>query len=138
MSAWITWAFGSRPIFAYAVSTGGAQDLNLAWGGQKIPGWVLGIDPALNRPAPLLNVLLLKGEALARSDLDLRLDEIDAGHELGDRVLDLDAGVHLQEVEVLVSVHQKLDGAGADVVHCLRSLDRDLAHLFANSIVDRC
>ena len=37
----------------------------------------------------------------ARGDGDLLGDEVDAGDRLGDRMLDLDARVHLQEVESL-------------------------------------
>jgi hypothetical protein len=51
------------------------------------------------------------------SDVDLRLDDVDAGHLLGDGVLDLDARVHLDEVELArVHIHQELDRAGADIV----------------------
>ena len=39
-------------------------------------------------------------EALAGCDAELRLDEIDAGDGFGDRVLDLDARVHLDEVQL--------------------------------------
>ncbi len=41
------------------------------------------------------------GQRLARRHPHHPLDEIDAGHLLGDAVLDLDAGVHLEEVEAL-------------------------------------
>jgi hypothetical protein len=42
--------------------------------------------------------------------------EVDAGHELGDGMLDLEARVHLEEVEALaVLVEQELAGAGVDV-----------------------
>ena len=53
----------------------------------------------------------------AVGDADLRLHQIDAGHDLGDRVLDLDARVDLDEVERPgVVVDQELDGAGVVVV----------------------
>ena len=61
-------------------------------------------------------------------DLDLRSHEVDSGDELGDRVLDLDARVHLQEEEVAVAVEQALDRAGADVAHGARRADRHLPH----------
>ena len=44
--------------------------------------------------------VLREAERLAGRDPDARLHEVDAGDELGDRVLDLQARVHLQEVEV--------------------------------------
>ena len=43
--------------------------------------------------------LCLNDEPLARRDPDLLLDDVDAGHHLGDRMLDLEARVRLHEVE---------------------------------------
>jgi hypothetical protein len=39
-------------------------------------------------------------QPLAGGDAQLRLDQVDAGDGLGDGVLHLDAGVHLDEVEL--------------------------------------
>ena len=59
-------------------------------------------------------------------------DEIDAGHELGDRVLDLDAGVHLQE-EQLVALDQELDRAGVGVADGVRETRRRLGEALADT-----
>lgn len=40
--------------------------------------------------------------SFAGGDAEHLLDEVDARDELGDRMLDLEARVHLQEVEALV------------------------------------
>src|SRR2546427_12740963 len=48
-------------------------------------------------------------------DADLLLHEVEVRAHLGDGVLDLDAGVHLHEIERPVFVEQELDRAGADV-----------------------
>ena len=40
------------------------------------------------------------------------LHQVDAGDQFRDRVLDLDAGVDLDEVEAVSLVHQELAGAG--------------------------
>jgi hypothetical protein len=48
-----------------------------------------------------LDVLLLEGQGLAGGDADGGLDDVHAGDHLGDRVLDLHAGVDLEHVEVL-------------------------------------
>ena len=53
-------------------------------------------------------------ERLAVGDADLLLDEVEAGDRLGDRVLDLDAAVQLEEEE-LAAVEHELRRAGADV-----------------------
>ena len=60
---------------------------------------VLGVDAALDRVAAQLDVGLRDRQLGAGGDLDLRTHEIEAGDELGDRVLDLDARVHLEEEE---------------------------------------
>ena len=49
-------------------------------------------------------------------DEDLRAHDVDAGDHLGDRMLDLHAGVDLDEVPLLrVGVDQELDRSGVDV-----------------------
>ena len=46
--------------------------------------------------------------------------QVDAGHHLGDRMLDLQPRVHLEEVEAAVLVEQELDRAGVGVADRLR------------------
>ena len=62
---------------------------------------------------------------------DLLGHEVDARHHLGDGVLDLEAGVHLEEEELAV-LEEELDGAGVDVAARLGDLDRGLAHRLAD------
>jgi propionyl-CoA carboxylase alpha chain len=61
------------------------------------------------------------------------LDEVDAGDQLRHRMLDLQPGVHLQEVEGLVLAADELDGAGRVVSHgacqCHGLLAHELARL---------
>ena len=68
-------------------------------------GWIFGIDTALNCPATLLNVFLLECQMLARCNLDLGFDQINAGDHFRDRMLDLNPGVHLQEIKVLLRIN---------------------------------
>ena len=58
-------------------------------------------------------VVLGERQRLAGRDPDLLGDEVEPGHHLGDRVLDLEPGVHLEEEEVAVLV-EELDGAGVE------------------------
>jgi len=67
-----------------------------------------------------------KAQLLPRRDADLELHQVDAGDHLGDRVLDLDAGVHLHEIEPLVDVQEEFDSAGVLVAHPLAEGDRRL------------
>jgi hypothetical protein len=75
---------------------------------------MLGVDPALDRMAAELDVALAEAQLLAGGDADLLLDDVDAGDHLGHRMLDLDARVHLDEVELAVLV-QELERAGAAI-----------------------
>ena len=67
-------------------------------------------------------------ELAAGGDADLLQDEIDVGDLLGHRMLDLDARVHLDEVELAVLV-QELDGADAEIF--------ELAHRLGHGLADR-
>ena len=49
----------------------------------------------------------------AVGDLQLQLHQVESGGGLGDRVLHLQPGVHLQEEELAVVVGEELDGARA-------------------------
>ncbi len=76
-------------------------------------------------------------ELLAGRDPDHLLDEIDAGDELGHRVLDLQARVHLQEEEAAVLAGHELHGAGAVVADRLGQRDGLLAHGLARLGVEQ-
>ncbi|KFB67915.1 MAG: hypothetical protein CAPSK01_002503 [Candidatus Accumulibacter vicinus] len=104
--------------------------------GQKAAERVLGVDPALDRPAIGLDVLLPERQGFAGSDTDHQFDEVDAGDHFGHRMLDLQAGVHFEEVERLVRADDELDGARALIVHGLGERDRLLAHRLADAVVD--
>ena len=97
---------------------------------EELPaGGILGVDADLDGVAPLLgaHLLLAHRQRLARGDPDLPLDQVDPGDRLGDRMLDLEAGVHLEEEELAVLVDE-LDGAGVVVADRLRRVDRGGAH----------
>ena len=71
--------------------------------GGEVIGGILGRDPALDR-MPLDEDRLLTGDANIRicqlaplGNQDLALDEVDPGDDLGDGVLDLKPGIHLDE-----------------------------------------
>ena len=69
-------------------------------GGRKFVVGILGVEPRLHGVAELGRALALEG--IPTGDQDLQLDQVDAGGEFGDRVLDLQPGVDLQEREGLV------------------------------------
>ena len=85
-----------------------------AGGGEEALGGVLGVDAALDRVAVVLDVGGGERERLAGGDPQLLGDEVELGDLLGDAVLHLEAGVHLQEPELAVLV-EALDGARVHV-----------------------
>ena len=55
-----------------------------------------------------------KDSSAPGGDADLLVDDVDAGHRLGHRMLDLKARVHLDEVEFAV-LEEELDGSRAGI-----------------------
>ena len=83
------------------------------------------------------DVVLRDRQRLAGGDPDLLLDQVELGDHLADRVLDLDAGVHLHEAEVAVVVEQELHRAGARVADRQRAVDGPLADVRAAAPASR-
>ncbi len=106
-------AFGIlRRIHAHAVATGNIEGGDAAGGGGELLR-MFGIDPALDGVAANGHRFGKNaGQRFARGDAQLRFHQVDAGHRLGDRMLHLDAGVHLDEVELAVLIHEELDRTG--------------------------
>ncbi len=73
------------------------------------------------------HLVLRHRQRFSAGHADLPFDEIDAGDHLGDGVLDLQAGVHLEEEELAVLVDE-LDRAGVVVADGLGHLDGRRAH----------
>ena len=68
--------------------------------GEEPGGRVLGVEAGLDGVAANLDLgELRQGEGLAGRDQELEADQVEAGDGFGDRVLDLDAGVDLEEPE---------------------------------------
>ena len=61
---------------------------------------VFGIDARLDGGAAQADVVLRRSQRLAAAMRDHLAHQIDPGDHLGDWMLDLDAGVHLDEVEL--------------------------------------
>ena len=70
-------------------------------------------------------------DRFAFGDLDLGLNDINAGDFFSYSVFDLNAGVHLDEVELAgIHIHQEFDGARAFVIH----MGTDLATQFTQAL----
>ena len=99
-----------------ARARGQRQALDAAGGGGEVAVRVLGVEPGLDGVPGLRRRRSF--QPAARGDVQLQPDQVGAGGDLGDRVLDLQPRVHLQEGEQLLpGVVEELDGAGAAVAH---------------------
>src|SRR5579884_3865991 len=80
-------------------STGDRQELEVG---------ILGGDAALDGRAAPGHILLPQAELLTRRDADLLPYQVQAGEPFGHRMLDLKAGVDLEEVELAGAVQEEL------------------------------
>ena len=103
---------------------------------QEPPQRILGVDAALDRPSVALDVGLRERQLLAGRDPDHPLDEVEPGDHLGDRMLDLQPRVHLEEVEAAVLADDELHGARRLVGDRARERHRLLAHRAARVVVE--
>ena len=115
-----------------------AQREDGAAGGQEPARRVLGVDAGLDR-VPGRRRRPGHRKAFARGHPQLPLDQVQPVDELGDRVLDLEPGVHLHEVELVggVAGHDELDRAGPGVADAARRLDGGAAHGLAAHLVEQ-
>ena len=114
----------------------GAVGENAAVVGRELVLGILGSEAALDGIA-IAGHLVLRGHAdfravqfVALRDQDLRPDEVEAGNDLGDGVLDLDARVHLDEEPLLaIDVVKEFDSAGVVIANFAGHADRGVAEL---------
>ncbi len=106
-------------VDADAGAGGEPEQLDAPGGGGEVAVGVLGVQPGLDGVAALGRRVAL--EPTAGRDVQLGLHQVDPGGELGDRVLDLQPGVDLEERERPVAgVVEELDGGGAAVADAHR------------------
>src|SRR5258708_6330597 len=93
---------------------------------------MLGIDATLDGVSAMHDGALQHiSQLFARGDHDLTLHQVNVRDHFGDRMLHLDARVHLDEVEPPLLVHQKFDGAGIVIADLAERLAEDFSDLLA-------
>ena len=100
---------------------------------------ILGVDPNLDRVACQGDVLLRERQGLARGDAQLQLDEVEARDELRDRMLDLQARVHLHEEELVrrITGNDELDRSRADIADTSGRLAGRRADACAGGLIEQ-
>ena len=104
--------------------------------GKEVVVGIFGVDAALDGVPAQLDVFLLEGQLLAGGDVQLQMHEVEAGYKLRNRVLHLQSGVHLQEVEIALLVDKELDGPGVEIVRGFAHANSDFAHAAAHIFID--
>ena len=97
----------------------------------KVIKRVFSIDATFDGVSAEVNVLFGELEGLAHGDHDLEPDQIVTGDLFGDRMLDLDALVDFEEIEVALVIHDEFDGAGICVVGDLGDAYGRFTHFLA-------
>src|SRR6202162_260644 len=91
---------------------------------------MLSIDAALNRMSAMHDRSLQHVfQTLARGQQDLAFHQVYVGYHFRDRMLHLDTGVHLDEVQSPVLIHKKFNCAGVDVSDLRESLAENFSNL---------
>ena len=103
--------------------------------GQEVAIGVFGIQTVFNRPAVDFHIVLRDRQGLAIGDADHLFHEVDTGDQLGHGVFHLQTGVHFEEVEVLVAIHDEFDRTGTGVPNGLGQCDGLFAHGLAGGLI---
>ena len=115
-------------VDADAGTVGQPQQADPPGGGREPARRVLGVEADLDRMAPRGRRVAL--EPAAGRDVQLERDEVGAGDDLGDGVLDLESRVDLHEGELLRGrLVEELDGGGAAVADAAGQLGRRVRQL---------
>ena len=77
------------------------------------------------------HLFLRDRQLFAGGDAQLPGDKVEAGDGFGDRMLDLNARVHLEKIKRTGCGQQKLDRTGAAIIDGARGFDGSVAHLGA-------
>src|SRR5439155_17799197 len=100
--------------------------LNATGRGHEVAQRILGVYPEFDGVAARRRITL-RWDSLATCDPNLLAHQVDAEHRLGDGVLDLQPGVHFEEVKVFTR-HDELHRAGVLIADRGGGLDRRLSH----------
>ena len=116
---------GGAAVQTDAVTGAGTVHRDLAGIRKEVVGRVFRGHTGLDRVAAAGHGFLRRdadGRAVQRKtfrDKNLRLHDINAGHHLRDRVFHLNPWIHLNEIRLILVIHQELQRAGIAVPHLL-------------------
>ena len=101
-------AIDAQAIFRWRMDEGGHG----TGGRQKIAVRVFGINADFDGMAVAADLLLGQRQLFTAGDAQLPFDQVQTGNHLGDRVFDLQTGIHFHEKEPAIPIENEFDGAG--------------------------
>ncbi|VVN48501.1 hypothetical protein PS639_06045 [Pseudomonas fluorescens] len=107
---------------------GFAIQLQASGGRQEVVGRVFGVQAHFNCMTEQRHLILGHRQRFTARHANLPGHQVEAGDGFGDRVFDLQAGVHLHEEELAAGIQQKFHGTGTDVPDGLGRTHRGFAH----------
>ena len=116
-------------VVAHPGSAGRPQLDDAAGRRKKIVVRIFGVNAALDRMAVRRHQSVrIESQPISARNPNLPVYQVDARHHLGNRVLDLQSGVHLEEVVTSVLIHEELDRAGIGIPDAFRHRCRIRQH----------
>ena len=116
---------GISSVQTHTISGAGAVYTDFSGIRQEIIGRILGGDSGLNRISGHLNIILrldidlLGIQRIALCNQHLCLHNINTGNSFRYRMLHLNSGIHLNEIRMVVCVHQELQRSSTAVPNLL-------------------
>ncbi len=95
---------------------------------QEVFGRIFCVNAAFDGGATRAGVGLAPGEGGAFGDADLLSHKIDPGDHFRHRMLDLQPGVHLDKIKLVIGIDQEFNGASVGVVNRLGHRQGRLGH----------
>jgi len=69
------------------------------------------VDPAFNSMSSWRNIFLFNGQCISVCHPNLFFDQVNAVYHLGNGMLNMQTGIHLQKIEVFMFINEKLYGS---------------------------
>jgi hypothetical protein len=75
-----------------------------------------------------INIFLSERKRFSGGDSNLQVNQIVSAYQFGDRVFNLQTGIHFQKVKFTVGCENEFNGAGIDITGCPSNSDCGIAH----------
>ncbi len=121
-------ALAHAAVHAHVMPVWKLQPAQRAGTGQKAMLRVFRINARFHGMPLLLNLILLQRQRLSSRHPQLPFDQINAGDHFGDRMLDLQPGVHFHEVEILTG-NDELNSTGTLIIDAASRLHGGFVHV---------